>query len=289
MQPVTFKQFNSVTDAMAAGYSTLDGGSTSARLDAELLLAIALGQSRAWLYANPDAALTEKQAQVFAALLTQRAAGRPVAQLTGKREFWSLDLAVTEFTLVPRPETETLVEQALQYIPANKPQRILDLGTGSGAIAIALACERPAARLVATDISSEALATAQDNATRHCPGRIDFLRGDWYLALPEGIERFDVIVANPPYVAENDAGLTDPELAFEPADALYSGKDGLTAIRAIVAGAASYLRPGGRLLLEHGFAQAQPVQHLLRAAGFAALETVADLAGQPRVSHGQRP
>ncbi len=289
MQPVARKQFNSVTDALAAGRSRLDGSSTSARLDAELLLAIALGQSRAWLYANPDAQLNEKQTQVFAALLTQRAAGRPIAHLTGEREFWSLDLAVTEFTLVPRPETETLVEQALRYIPANQPQRILDLGTGSGAIAIALACERPAARLVATDSSAEALATAQENAARHCPGRIEFFRGNWYSALPESMEPFDVIVANPPYVAESDAELTDRELAFEPADALYSGKDGLTAMRAIVAAAATYLRPGGRLLLEHGFAQAEPVQQLLRAGGFAAVETVTDLAGQARVSHGQRP
>lgn len=287
MELAANKQFRHVRQALNAAIKELQISSQSPRLDAEMLLAAARGVGREWLYANPDSELSDKQAQVFAALLTQRAEGRPIAHLTGVREFWSLDLAVNEFTLVPRPETELLVEQALERLPEDRPCRVLDLGTGSGAIAIAISCERPAAVVVAIDCCADALSIARENAARHCPGRIDFLQGDWFRALPADSAPFDVIVSNPPYVGENEADLTDPELAFEPVNALYSGKDGLDAIRSIVAETHEHLRPGGWLLLEHGFAQANAVHRLLDAAGFVSMGNATDLAGQPRVSYGR--
>ncbi len=281
------EQFLTVRNALQAASTVLINTSSSARLDAELLLAVALGKDRSWQYAHPDEPLTEKQAQVFRALLAQRAEGRPIAHLTGRREFWSLELAVNEHTLVPRPETETLVEAALNRIPADSCSRILDLGTGSGAIAIAIACERPHCTIIATDRSAGALDVAAENAQRHCPDRITFLQGDWYGALPADTEAFDVIIANPPYIGEQETSLTDPELAFEPVDALFSGKDGLHAIRQIVAGASLHLRRGGWLLFEHGFAQAPDAAGLLAAAGYQSVDNVHDLSGHPRVSYGQ--
>jgi len=281
------KQFSTVRKALKVATSVLEHTSDSARLDAELLLAIAFGRDRAWLYAHDDAQLTAKQAQVFQTLLAQRAEGRPIAHLTGLREFWSLEFAVNEYTLVPRPETEVLVETALQHIPDNIACRVLDLGTGSGAIAIAIASERAGSDIVATDRSHGALEIAAENAQRHCPGRITFFQGDWYAALPADVALFDVIVTNPPYIGEAEEELTDPELAFEPAAALYSGKDGLHAIRQIVAKASNHLSPGGWLLIEHGFAQAADVAKLLTAAGFKSVDNVPDLSGHPRVSYGQ--
>lgn len=280
------KQSNTVRESLQTAGEALESCSDSARLDAELLLALATGQSRAWLYANLDESLTEKQIDVYCVLLGQRAEGRPVAQLTGVREFWSIELAVNEHTLIPRPETELLVEQALQLIPAERPRRVLDLGTGSGAIAVAIARERPDATVLATDISLEALEVAAENTETHCPGRVEFYKGSWFDALPVGTRPFHVIVANPPYVGEDEHALTDPELAFEPIQALYSGRDGLNDIRQIITNARKWLRPGGWLLLEHGFAQATKVAGLLKTAGFRSVDNVPDLAGQPRVSRG---
>jgi release factor glutamine methyltransferase len=282
-------QLQNVRNALQVAQQTLAATSESARLDAELLLAFALGRDRAWLYANPDTRLTDNEAFVFRALLGQRTEGRPIAHLTGVREFWSLELAINAHTLVPRPETELLVEKALELIPTSQAPRVLELGTGSGAVAIALATERPDCVLVATDTSAQALTLARQNAQIHCPDRIEFLQGDWYAALPAGGDKFSVIVSNPPYVGENETELTDPELAFEPAAALYSGKDGLNAITAIAKHASEWLQPQGWLVLEHGFAQREAVQTVLAAAGFESIDNAADLAGQPRVSYGQLP
>jgi len=281
-------QLDNVKAAITAGTTMLANSSDSPRLDAELLLGMALAKQRAWLYAHPESPLTGKQTDVFYALINQRATGRPMAHLTGVREFWSLEFAVDEHTLVPRPETELLVEQALACLPAGQPLRVLDLGTGSGAIAVALATERPTINITATDRSGEALAMAKHNAAEHCPERIRFFEGCWFDALPPATAPFDMIVTNPPYIGEAENTPTDKELDFEPVTALYSGKDGLDAIRQIIAATGPWLKPGGWLLLEHGCAQAAQVTGLLTAAGFESVDNRADLAGQPRVSFGQQ-
>lgn len=282
--PTASSSIDTVRAALAAGREALTPTSDSPRLDAELLLGHALRRDRSWLYANPDAICGEDTQTVYRALLGRRAAGQPLAQLVGSKEFWSLAFAVSEFTLTPRPETEGLVEQALQRLTGHDNRaRVLELGTGSGAIAVALATERPALRLVATDSSSEALKVARQNASRHAPGRIEFRAGDWFGALSDA-ERFTMIVSNPPYIGAAETTLTGPELRFEPAQAVYSGKDGLQAIRHIIAQAPRWLRPGGWLLLEHGHTQAAAVGELLQAAGFAELSQHVDLAGHPRIS-----
>jgi release factor glutamine methyltransferase len=273
-----------VQAALATGCAALTPTSASPRLDAELLLGHALGRDRAWLYANPDATCSPDARTVYRALLSQRAAGQPVAQLVGSKEFWSLAFVVNGFTLTPRPETEGLVEQALlRLADPDSAAQVLELGTGSGAIAVALATERPALQLLATDSSPEALAVARQNAARHAPGRIELRAGDWYGALAAG-ERFAMIISNPPYIGVAEAARTDPELQFEPAQALYSGPDGLRALRLIIAGAPRWLHPGGWLLLEHGYNQASAVAALLQAAGFSELSQHTDLAGHPRIS-----
>jgi release factor glutamine methyltransferase len=272
--------------ALQAGADALAGSSSSARLDAELLLGHALQRSRAWLYANPEAPLTADSQTVFLALLGQRSSGRPLAHLTGTREFWSLPLEVNEHTLVPRPETELLMERALQLIELHGAQRLLELGTGSGALAVALATEQPQLSIVATDASAAALEIAQRNAERHAPERIEFYAGDWYAAVAEQ-PPFDIIISNPPYIATGATALTDPELAFEPVQALYSGASGLNAIKTIITQAHTALRPGGLLALEHGFDQAAEVAKLLAAANFDAITMHADLAGLPRVTEGR--
>ena len=242
-------------------------------------------EPRAYLYANPDRPLDAAAAARYRQLLTLRKESRPVAHLTGQREFWSLDLRVSPDVLVPRPETELLVELSLLRMPEGAALRIVDLGCGSGAIAIALASERPACVVTATDQSPAALAIAEENARRLCPGRIEFLVSDWYAALAG--RRFDMIVSNPPYIATGEHALTDPELAFEPPDALYSGVDGLDAIRTLIAGAPDYLKSGGWLLLEHGFAQAAAVRRLMETAGLTDVSSYADPGGHDRVTAGR--
>jgi len=278
----------SVGAALRHAHEMLRDTSESPRLDAEVLLGTVLKCSRAWLYANPESTLTPAQRTAFEEFLAQRRRGKPVAHLTGEREFWSLPLRVDATTLVPRPETELLVETALRLAPAGKKRRILDLGTGSGAIAIALAVERPACAVTATDISAAALDLAARNVAALCPGHIRLHAGDWFAALPPGTPKFDIIVSNPPYIAATEAGATGPELEWEPQDALYAGVDGLDAIRRIAAAAPDWLSPGGWLLLEHGFAQQVAVSKLLRAAKFESVEYAADLAGIPRVSYGRQ-
>jgi release factor glutamine methyltransferase len=265
----------------AAGES---GGDESTR-EIELLLGHALGRDRAWLYAHADDALDPDAAIGFHALLQRRAGGEPLAYITGRREFWSLDLVVTPDVLIPRPETELLVELALRRIPQGAKVEIADLGTGSGAIALAIASERPYARILAIDRSAAALAVARSNAESLRIGNVAFAMGDWYGALAG--RRFDVIVSNPPYVAVDDPHLAQHGLRFEPAAALASGSDGLEAIRAIAAGAPVHLQPGGWLLLEHGFEQGAAVRALLQQSEFVDVFSAVDLERRERVSGGR--
>ena len=262
-------------------------GGESARAEAELLLAHALGQSRSWLYAHADATLSDAQASAFRLLIERRRRGEPVALILGVREFWSLQLTVTPDTLIPRPETELLVELALRHMPSGIRSRVLDLGTGTGAIALALARERPLAELTAIDADERTLAVAQGNAARLGLGRVRFLPGDWFAAVAG--ERYDLIVSNPPYIADDDPHLLRGDLRFEPRAALASGVDGLDAIRVIAANSPRHLRAGGRLLLEHGLAQGRAVRELLISAGFAGVETHPDLEGRDRVTSGRLP
>ena len=255
--------------------------------DAALLLAHALGRPRAWLYAHGDEAPDPAAMQRFEALLARREAGEPVAYLTGRRGFWRHELRVTPDTLVPRPETERLVELALERLAPGAPLRIADLGTGSGAIALALALERPRARIVATDASPAALAVARGNADALGAGNIEFRHGSWFEPLAG--ERFDLVASNPPYVADGDPHLAQGDLRFEPAAALASGADGLDDIRVIARDAPAHLVPGGWLLLEHGFDQGAAVRALLLAAGFAEVGTGRDLEGRDRVGFGRWP
>jgi release factor glutamine methyltransferase len=265
------------------------------RVDAHVLMAHVLGVNRAYLVANPMRVLTETEDAKVDMLVTRRALGQPVAYLVEKREFYSRDFAVGPDVLIPRPETETLVEAALSRLvtpgataaATTRGPIILDLGTGSGAIAVSLACERADARVTATDVSEEALAVARLNADAHaCSPRVELLQGSWYE--PLGGRRFDMIVSNPPYVARGDVHLGQGDLRFEPEHALTDGSaDGLGSIRAIVDGAAAHLNPGGWLLLEHGYDQAEAVARVLDSAGFGERISLSDLAGIARVAGGK--
>ena len=261
--------------------------SASARLDAELLLANCLDQSRSFLLSHGGEALSPAARERFARSVARRRSGEPVAYIVGRCEFWSLDLEINPHVLVPRPETELLVEFALEIVPAGQHAKILDLGTGSGAIALAIAHERPDARVVATDASTEAITLACRNAERLELGNLSFLVGHWYE--PVGAMHFDLIVSNPPYIAADDAVLKTTELAAEPRAALVSGPSGLEAIERVAARACEHLRPGGWLALEHGAEQAGAVAPLFSAAGLSTIRTLKDLAGHDRVTAGRRP
>lgn len=261
---------------------------SEARIEAQLLLQAMLGgASRAWLLTHGEQALTPPQLAEFESLLQRRLRGEPVAYILGEREFYGLSFSVSPAVLIPRPDTETLVEAALQRIPQEVCRRVLDLGTGSGAIAIAIARQRPQAAVVAVDGSGAALAVAECNARALQAGNVTLLHSDWFSAL-EG-EVFDVIVSNPPYIAAGDPHLAQGDLRFEPQQALASGPDGLDDIRRIVAQAPAHLVSGGWLLLEHGYDQAGRVAELLQVAGFEQVGHVADLAGIQRVTLGRKP
>ncbi|WP_028008965.1 peptide chain release factor N(5)-glutamine methyltransferase [Solimonas flava] len=269
-----------LTQAQAA----LAGCSDSPRLDAELLLGHVLGGSRAQLFARLHDELDAADVARFDALLQRRRGGEPVAYLCGTQGFWSLTLEVSPDVLVPRPETELLVEWALERIPARGAFAVADLGTGSGAIALALAVERGDARIVATDVSAAALRIARRNAQRAGRPDVDWREGSWWQPLAG--ERFDLIVSNPPYIADQDPHLE--ALRHEPLQALSDGADGLQALREIVGGAALHLRPGGWLLVEHGWDQGEAVRGLFAAAGFGDIATRRDLEGRERVTGGCR-
>ena len=256
----------------------------SARLDAEVLLAQVLGRERSYLFAWPERALSPEEAAGFEAQVRDREAGVPVAYLVGRQEFWSLSLKVTSDTLIPRPETERLVELALERIPPERPWRVADLGTGSGALALAIAHERPGSRVVATDRSATALAVAEANAKALGIGNIHFRCGEWFAPLAG--ERYELIVSNPPYVAVGDPHLRAGDVRFEPPGALAAGADGLDAIRHLAAGAPEHLEENGWLLLEHGYDQGAAVRALLEAQGYTEVSTYRDDAGVDRVTVG---
>jgi len=276
-----------IESLLAEGIRTLAGGPAAAGasgLDAQLLLAAALAVPRAQLHSHPEARATTAQAAGYRQLLARRAAGEPLAYLTGRREFWSLELAVTPAVLIPRPETELLVERALALGPAEA--RAADLGTGSGAVALALARERPRWRLLATDVSAPALAVARANAAALGAGNVEFRQGSWFEPLAG--ERFELLLSNPPYVAADDPVLEEPGLRREPRLALTPGGDALAHLRILARGATAHLTPGGWLLLEHGATQGAAVRGELEAAGLAHVRSHRDLAGHERMTEGQR-
>lgn len=261
-------------------------GDIEARHEAEILLGHVLQRERAWLFSHADFVPDQAQIDKYEALMKARQRGEPIAYLIGHRGFWTLDLLVTPDVLIPRAETELLVELALARIPLGVEFRIADLGTGSGAIALAIAGDRPHARVLATDASCAALAVATTNAQRLGIDNVEFAEGDWCAAL--GSRMFDMIVSNPPYIAATDAHLGQGDLRFEPIAALASGADGLDAIRQIIKAAPRHLAGGGWLLLEHGYEQGAAVRDLLGQHGFNATQTWQDLADHDRISGGHR-
>lgn len=260
--------------------------SPTARLDAELLLAAALGKSRSFLHTWPERIVPSEAALTFAEYLQRRRGGEPVAYILGQQGFWKLDLEVAPHTLIPRPDTELLVEAALELLPAT-PAKVLDLGTGSGAIALALASERPAWKVTAVDRVLEAVALAERNRQRLHLNNATVLSSHWFSAL-QG-QRFELIISNPPYIAAADPHLSAGDVRFEPASALVSGADGLDDLRLIISQAPQHLNAAGWLLLEHGYDQAGAVRELLTRHGFEQVESRQDLAGHERISLGRRP
>ncbi len=271
--------------ALSALQSALELDRNDARIEAHLLLQYALQVNRAWLITHADDTLSPGQYAVFEALLQRRINGEPIAHILGAREFFGLPLKVTPDTLIPRPDTETLVEQALARIPQQSLYHVLDLGTGTGAIALAIAKHRPLAHVTAVDFSESALAVARENAGNLAIQNVTFLHSHWFSTLNN--KRFDVIVSNPPYIAENDLHLSQGDVRFEPKSALTSGVDGLDDIRHIIEQAPQYLNPNGWLLLEHGYDQAQAVAELLAQAHFKEIGHGLDLAGIQRVTFGK--
>jgi release factor glutamine methyltransferase len=254
-------------------------------LDAQLLLAHVLGAPRARLKSHPEQVPPPQAALRFRQLLERRAAGEPLAYLTGTKDFWSLRLAVNPSVLIPRPETELLVERALVLGTAGEA-RVADLGTGSAAVALALASERPRWRILGTDLSAEALVVARANAARLALTRVEFRQGDWFGPLQGA--RFDLLVSNPPYVAADDPVMSSPALGFEPRAALTPGSDALACLRILARGAPRHLERAGWLLLEHGATQAKDVRRELVLAGFRHVRSHRDLAGHERMTEGQR-
>ncbi len=269
-------------------YERLKASSSSARLDVEILLMQVLNKSRAYLYAYGDEIVSATDQEIFRNLVEERFYGKPIAYLTGQKEFWSLNLKVDEHTLIPRPETELVVEQALSYFPITGSIDVLDLGTGSGAIALALAFERPQWHVMACDISASTLVKAQENATALKINNIYFFQSDWFDKIPHPASKFDLITANPPYIAMDDPHLLQGDLRYEPSTALISGKDGLTALKHIIKHSFQKLKLGGLLLLEHGYDQKTAVKSMLIKYGYQQITCIKDYQGQDRVSSGKR-
>ena len=269
--------------ALTWGRELLKCRSESSDLDAEALLLHLLGLERATLRAWPERCLTAEQAMQYQYLIEQRREGWPVAYLTGQREFWSRNFRVGPGVLIPRPETELLIEIALHRLPADTRASILDLGTGSGVIALTLAAERPGCSVTATDFSADALAVSQENARRLGISRVSFLQGHWFAPLAKD-ERFDLIVSNPPYIPGRDPHLAQGDLRYEPRQALASGGDGLEALREIIAHCPAHLNSGGWLILEHGYDQGDAVAALLTEGNYRDIIQYRDLQGHMRAS-----
>lgn len=262
----------------------LEPVSDSAHLDVELLLCSVINKDRSFLRAWPEHELNQQQLSSFQQLLKQRLQGKPIAHILGERGFWSLNLKVTSDTLIPRPDTERLVELALDIIPDDAQWKILDLGTGTGAIALSLAKEKPTCFITATDQSIAALDVAKQNAEDNKISNIEFIQSDWFANLDN--QQFDMIVSNPPYIKETDPHLQQGDVRFEPLSALTSGEDGLNDIRTIIKNSQQHLTEKGVLLIEHGYDQADAVCHLLSAANFTQVSNFKDDNGNPRVSIG---
>lgn len=260
--------------------------SESPRRDAEILLGFVTGKTRTFILAFGETPLSADQQQQLATLLARRARGEPVAHLVGEREFWSLPLFVSPATLIPRPDTECLVEQALSRLPAS-PCRILDLGTGTGAIALALASERPDCHVIAVDVIPEAVALAQRNAAHLGMKNVEILQSSWFSAL-DG-QPFSLIVSNPPYIDEQDPHLAQGDVRFEPLTALVAAENGLADLHSIIADARQYLQAGGWLLLEHGWQQGAAVREIFERYGWQQVETCRDYGGNERLTLGQKP
>ncbi|MCQ8106275.1 peptide chain release factor N(5)-glutamine methyltransferase [Methylomonas sp. SURF-2] len=261
----------------------LTGVSESARLDAEVLLCHCLDKPRAFLRAWPERQLDATQTGQFRHLLEQRRQGRPIAYLTGEREFWSRTFKVTPDVLIPRPDSELLIELSLS-LPANQTGNIIDLGTGSGILAITLAAERPSAKVLATDISSGALEVARQNAERLAVGNVRFVQSHWFDSVIDA--DFDLVVSNPPYIAADDPHLQQGDLRFEPDTALVSMDMGLKDIRLLAEQARNHMAPGGHLLIEHGYQQSAQVQTIFKQLNYRRVDTHQDLSGNPRVTSG---
>ena len=273
-----------IFEALNDAVERLGKASDSPKLDAELLLARALEVQRSYLFAHPEDEIDSAAAIRFESALKNRINGMPMAYIAGEKEFWSMPLVVSPATLIPRPDTELLVEQVLIRIPQRAKWKIADLGTGSGAIALAIAKERRLCHVTATDISEDALSVACENARLLALPNIEFSAGDWTTPIAGSV--FDLVVSNPPYVATRDPHLA--ALQFEPTLALDAGKDGLDAIRRLAESVPDILRPGGSLLLEHGFEQAPIVSDILRRSGWCNIALVNDLEGRPRVTAANR-
>jgi release factor glutamine methyltransferase len=276
-----------IRSALAWALTVLNKEHDDARLDAEIILSTILSKNRTYLYTYPEHLLTEEHVAQYKKLLLQRAEGIPIAYLIGQREFWSLSLAVNQHTLIPRHETERLVELTLELLPSEPQLNILDLGTGSGAIALALASERPHWHLTACDKSIEALDIARANAKRLNITNVTFYCSDWFSALPS--THYHAIVSNPPYIAMNDSHLIQGDVRFEPISALVSGQDGLTDLQYIIAHSYDYLLPNGLIVLEHGYDQKSSIQAILNRLGYCNVQCWQDIAGHDRVSSGWKP
>jgi release factor glutamine methyltransferase len=277
-----------IRELLDEGAARLGRVADDPRHEAEILLGAALGRMRAFLLAHPEQRILDCEAtDRYESNVTRRAQGEPVAYILGEKEFWSLPLAVGPGVLIPRPETELLVERALAHLPADRSCEVLDLATGSGAVALAIATERPLARVVATDDSSAALDAARLNAARLSLGsRVEFAAGSWYEPLSQRM--FDVIASNPPYIAAGDPRVEPAVRRFEPPAALFSGPTGLEALRVVIEGAQHHLVHGGWLAVEHGDEQGEAVRELFVAAGFSDVRTLRDLAGRDRCTEGRR-
>lgn len=276
-----------IQQCLRSGVQRLQPDSDSAQLDAEILLAHAIQQNRTYLRTWPERSLTDTQLHQFENLISQRERGVPIAHLVGYKDFWKHTFLVSKDVLIPRPETELLIEQALQFCPAEQTCLIADLGTGSGAIALSLALERPQCTVHATDASAKALALAQRNAIQLGADSVQFHLSNWFDDFD--VDELDLIVSNPPYIAPDDPHLHTGDVRFEPRQALVAENQGLSDLKQIIDQAWDRLKFGGRLMLEHGYDQSEAVQTLMAQRGYIEINTIYDLQGHPRVTSGQRP